>query len=366
VEDPRPQTFSDPAPAVAALAALAAQVAREFDLGAPTTTEPPRGGGAEVVKLSTSRGSFVVKPVYRVADWELYAVVERALNAQGVRQARLFRTPSGAVVSTTGHCVQEFLTGEMTERPSRRQTDQAMRHLAAYDQALATIPLPGAWPAERTGDLPAERTDARSADAPGDLADTLWTRVVSPSYLVDHLPRLVREHAPCWVDREVVAEALGLLAAAAPGIAALPRQLVHGDIGPDNVLYEGDEVKAIVDFTPFHESTLFSLASALYWFHVHPGRVGSSGGVDVGALRASVAAYDRGRALTSAEHTLVVPMVLREALRRVATPIAGAEEFGGPVPEDATRRRYDAMVEVLALARRRTRVTGGGAEPFRT
>jgi hypothetical protein len=344
---------------------VAAQVAREFDLGTPTTAEPLRGGGAEVVKLTTPRGRFVVKPVYRVADWELYAVVERALNGQGVRQARLFRTPSGAVVSTTGHCVQEFLTGEMTERPSRRQTDQAMRHLAAYDQALATIPLPGARPAEQTGGLPAEQTDARSADRAGDVvaADTLWTRVVSPSYLVVHLPRLVRDHAPRWVDREVVAEALGLLAAVAPGIAALPRQLVHGDIGPDNVLYEGDEVKAIVDFTPFHESTLFSLASALYWFHVHPGRVGSSRGVDVGALRASVTAYDRGRALTSAEHTLVVPLVLREALRRVATPLAVVDEFGGPVPEDATRRRYDAVVETLALARRGTRVAGGGAEP---
>ncbi|MEQ4208429.1 phosphotransferase [Actinopolymorpha sp. B9G3] len=337
------------------------RVAREFELGTPVAAEPLRGGGAEVVKLTTPQGSFVVKPVYRVPDWELYAVVERALNARGVRQARLFRTPSGAVASASGHCVQEFLTAVMTERPNRRQTDRAMRHLAAYDEALATIPLTADHvPVDQVLVDPVPVDPAPVAWL---TADTLWTRVVSPTYLGENLPRLVRDHAPRWVDPNTVAEGLALLAAAAPEIAALPRQLVHGDIGPDNVLYDGDEVVAIVDFTPYHESALFGLGSALYWFHVHPGGSDQSGGpvhpgghrrsggLDVDQVRASVAAYDEGRALTSTERTLVVPMLLREALRRFATPLAGAEALGGPVPEGATHQRYDALLEVLALAR---------------
>jgi Ser/Thr protein kinase RdoA (MazF antagonist) len=300
------------------------RVAREFDLGTPVATEPLRGGGEQVVKLTTPRGRFVVKPAYRVADWELYAVVEQVLNRRGVRQARLLRTRSGAVVSSSGHCVQEFLAGELVDRPNPRQAEQAMRHLAAYDEALATVRVP------------ADLT----------TTDTVWTRVVSPEYLVQNLPRLLRDRAPDWVDREPVADALDLLAAAVPAMSRLRRQLIHGDVAPDNVLYDGAEVVAIVDFTPLHAPALFGLGTALYWYHVHP-----AGRLETDRIWAGVAAYDETRPLTATERTLVVPMLLREALRRLATPLAVVEESGTQVPEEATRRRYDALLKVLALAR---------------
>jgi Ser/Thr protein kinase RdoA (MazF antagonist) len=311
------------------------RVAQEFDLGTPVTAEPLHGGGPQVVRLTTPRGRFVVKPVYRVSDWELYAVVEQVLNTRGIRQARLFRTSSGGVASSTGHSVQEYLPGVIVDRPGQVQAEQAMRHLAAYDQALATV--------------------ARPAGAPlSDLAavDTVWTRVASPAYLVDALPRLVRDHAPGWVDPAPVADGLELLTAAAPLIDGLPRQVVHGDIGPDNVLYDGDEVVAILDFTPFHAPALFGLSTALYWYHVH-----GVGCLDVERIRSSVAAYDEVRRLSGIEGALVVPMLLLEALRRFATPLAVAEESGVPVPEDATRRRYDALLETLALAAKAARAS---------
>ncbi|WP_020579824.1 hypothetical protein [Actinopolymorpha alba] len=69
-----------------------AQVAREFELGTPISVEPLAGGSVHVVKLTTSRGSYVVKPVYQAVELELYSTVERTLNARGIRQARLFRT----------------------------------------------------------------------------------------------------------------------------------------------------------------------------------------------------------------------------------------------------------------------------------
>jgi Ser/Thr protein kinase RdoA (MazF antagonist) len=48
----------------------------------------------------------------------------------------------------------------------------------------------------------------------------------------------------------------------------LSRRLVHGDIGPDNVLMDGDRVVAIIVFTAHHEPFLFALSSALYWYHI--------------------------------------------------------------------------------------------------
>jgi Ser/Thr protein kinase RdoA (MazF antagonist) len=305
-----------------------ARLAVEYDLGELTAAEPLAGGGDQVVKLITTRGSFVVKPVYRALEWELYAVVEQTLNARGIRQARLFRTRTGDVVGSAGLAVQEFVPGEMGEPPTRARADQAMRQLAAYDEALATI------------DIPTEL----------DATDNVWTRVVSPVYLVDRLPRLMETFGPAWLEPGPVCEALELLSEFAPAFAELPRQLVHGDIGPDNVLYEPgqDRVVAIIDFTPFHEPAVFGLCTALYWFHVRPAE---SDGVDVAAIRSGLDAYDECSPLSARERSLIVPMLLREGLRRLATPLACAEDSGGPVPEVATRRRYDALLRLLPLVR---------------
>lgn len=319
-------------PAVAAVDAELAELAVEFDLGTPTEVVPLVGGGPAVVRLTTTRGSFVVKPFYRASDIELYARVEEDLNARGIRQARLFRTVGGEVVGSAGLWVQEFLPGILYERPTHAQADATMRHLAAYDQALATISVPAAL----------------------EGTDTIWTRVVSPDYLSEALPRLMATFGVgqlSWLRAKPVGEALELLARSAPALAALPRQLVHGDIGPDNVLYEaggGDDVVAILDFTPFHAPALFGLATALYWYYIRP--VGGRE-TDRPGLRSGLAAYDERRPLTDAEHSLVAPMLLREGLRRLATALAVAEATGEPLNVEPTRRRYDALVRLLPLAR---------------
>lgn len=317
------------------------RLAGEFDLGTPLSFEPVTGGSAAVTKLTTSRGVFLLKPVYRRADVELYATVEGHLNAVGVRQARLFRTTDGDVISS-GYWVQEFLPGKaLPARPSRAQADAVLRHLAAYDQALAGVDVP---------------TELRTRD-------NLWTRVVSPGWLAAHLPDLV-ERGPGWLASGPVAKALEALAGWAPAFEALPRQVVHGDHGPDNVLYdEGGEagseqrgrVVAVLDFSPHHEAVLFGVACALYWFHVHPhaSAPDAPGGREamiadlVPRLRSSLAAYAEARPWSAPERALVGPMLLREALRRLATALAGAEEFGTPLAEESARSRYAALLCVL-------------------
>ncbi|GAA4978457.1 phosphotransferase [Actinopolymorpha pittospori] len=212
------------------------RLAGEFDLGTPLSVEPVTGGSEVVTKLTTSRGVFLLKPVYRRADVELYATVEEHLNAVGVRQARLFRTTGGEVTSS-GYWVQEFLPGSVLPAwPTRAQADAVLGHLAAYDRALAGV------------DVPAElRT-----------RDHLWTRVVSPGWLAAHLPRLV-ERGPGWLAPDPVAKALETVAGWAPAFEASRRQVVHGDHGPDNVLDDGSgeagterhgRAVVVLDFSP--------------------------------------------------------------------------------------------------------------------
>jgi Ser/Thr protein kinase RdoA (MazF antagonist) len=276
---------------------------RDYDVGAPIDVRPLPGGSAEVLRVRTDRGAFVLKPAHNPAEIELQARVATYLNRRGIRQARVVPTTSGGVVSADRNCLQEFRPGAIVPRPTQPQTLAAMRHVGAYHRELAR--LPGTFTPD---------------------GESLWQRVADPDYLVRELPGLLAGYG----DEPAVARALEVLDQARRRLADLPRQIVHGDIGPDNVLMEGSEVVAIVDFTPYRESALFASCTALYWYHVY-GRTS----VDVGQLRASVDAIGAEREWAAEELSLVPAGLVREALRRLATPLALAAEAGTPGPARA-------------------------------
>jgi Ser/Thr protein kinase RdoA (MazF antagonist) len=87
--------------------------------------------------------------------------------------------------------------------------------------------------------------------------------VASAEYLVTALPGLLRSHGPPGSagQHDMVSAALGQVELALPQMRQLPRQLVHGDIAPDNVLMHGSDVVAIIDFTPFFQPVLFAVAT---------------------------------------------------------------------------------------------------------
>ena len=294
------------------------RIAREFGLGRLLAVSPAADDHPAVVKLTTALGSYLVKPAYRAADAELYEQVARHLGRAGIRQPRPLRTTAGAMVGACGYTVQEFLPGRASLRPTPRQTAAAMRHLGRYHAALASFPVPDVLPGHAT----------------------VWQRVTSPGYLLAELPGLLLRSGLAAGQRQVVARALARTEASLPSIAALPVQLVHGDIGPDNVLMDGDEVVAVVDFTPHRQPALFALATGVYWYHVHGHRT-----VDADAIRASVAAASGGRDLTGAERTAWPGMLMLEALRRLATPFAVAAETGARPGRAGTR--YQAVQTVL-------------------
>lgn len=305
---------------------IAESVADEFGLG-PVVEAAPIPGRPDVVKLTAERGVYLVKPAIRAPAVDLYERVARTLRQAGIRQAGAVRAPAGGLVSRSGHVVQEFLPGQAVPRPTRRQTLAAMRHIARYHAALGPI------------GFPAELRDA----------DTVWTRVALPEYLCDALPRLIGRLAPFGDSASSVPTAVGLLEEQLSSIRSLSPQLVHGDIGPDNVLMDGDDVVAIVDFTPFHEPVLFAVATAVYWYHVY-----GHGHLDPAAIAASVAAAGPW---TDAESEVWPAMLLREALRRLATPLALAVETGAPVSASAGHRLAavtsitDAWPDLVTIAR---------------
>jgi Ser/Thr protein kinase RdoA (MazF antagonist) len=296
------------------------RIAAEFGLGLLLSAEQLAPGHPDVVKLVTASGTFVAKPALHDAAPALYERVALVLNGAGLRQARPVRTTAGELVSESGHTVQEFLPGQAGSHPTRTQTLATMQHLAAYHTALAQVPVPASLREE----------------------DSVWTRVSAADYLVAELPGLLRQLDPPAAERGMLTKALERLAASLPLIRSLPRQLVHADIGPDNVLMQGDDVVAVIDFTPAEQPVLFAIASAVYWYHVY-----GHGELDPAVIRASLAAAGPW---TDAELEAWPAMLIQEALRRLATPLALAAEgaeagpAGEQVPASAAARLHAALL----------------------
>lgn len=298
-------------------------VAREFDLGRLYESSP-LPGHPDVLRLSCAAGDFVIKKPWDPLDVELYSRVEVRLNEAGIRQARQLRTTSGELVASTGHAVQEFLPGSMPVRPEPALTRRFLTHLAEYDRALAGLDVPAAL----------------------GTRDTVWSRVVRPDYLLAELPGLLARHPDLGLEVAPIERLSGLLRDRAELLApGQQRQLVHGDLGPDNVLLDDAGAMVIIDFTPFHDSTLLGLGSTVYFFALH-GR-----DPDRAELEASFAAY--GADPDAGWATLV-----REALRRLATPFAVAEERGSTLDEPIALRRHRVAVSLATvIPNRRTSPT---------
>jgi hypothetical protein len=100
--------------------------------------------------------------------------------------------------------------------------------------------------------------------AAGRVTKPAWRR--ADVALLAELPGLVRHYGLATRPTDI---AITWLAQHQAALGRMPRQLVHGDIGPDNVLLDGEQVVAIIDFTPHVLPVLFAASTALYWYRVY-------------------------------------------------------------------------------------------------
>jgi Ser/Thr protein kinase RdoA (MazF antagonist) len=287
-----------------------------YEIGAVLSLDRLSAGHPAVRKVITSAGSFLLKPASRRADIELLAELP-ALRRLGILQPAIIRTRSGELVSAGSYFLQEFLAGKPELEPSGAQVLAVMRAVGGLHVALSRLAV------------------AYEPDA-----DSLFVQVTDPDYLLAELPGQLRD---LGLAAGSAGRAIDCLAEHRAAIGALPRQLVHGDIGPDNVLLDGEQVVAIIDFAPHVQPVLFAVSSALYWYHVHGLQAVSAAG-----LAASRAAVAEARPWSAAENELWVAGLVWEGLRRLATTLELAKRSHAD-PGPPAQVRLAAVEAITAL-----------------
>jgi Ser/Thr protein kinase RdoA (MazF antagonist) len=286
-----------------------------YDIEVLSLDRLPSGDPA-IRKVTSSAGTYLLKPAWRRADIALLAELP-ALSPHGVRQPAVTRTVTGQLVSPDGYFLLDFLPGEPELRPSGAQTLAVMRAVGSLNAALGR--LTAGWEPDR---------------------DSLFVQVTEPGFLIAELPGLLRHYGLATRPGRT---AIACLAGHQAALDALPRQPVHGDIGPDNVLLDGEQVVAIIDFTPHVLPVLFAASTALYWYHVYGQRAVSAAG-----LAASRTAMAEVRPWSAAEEELWAVGLAWEGLRRLATTLELARRADtAPGPAAATRMTAVEAINVL-------------------
>ena len=283
-----------------AIAEVARTVAEEFDIGRLILCEPIGAASRRVGSLTTSRGNYVLKPAKSPEAFQFYADVETLLNSKGVRQARVFSKPDGTLISRHGFALYEMMEGSNSISLNAAQIESTMAYMANYNAALAGIPVP---------------SHLTSSDDP-------WNRAVSPIFLVEDLLGRIDTLGMSSSTRRTAERCVHFLSSEIQTFHDLSSQLVHSDIGPGNILYNGDDIVSVIDFSPHAAPELYSLCGFFYWQFLWFNEFD----LDIDAVRFSLDLYAANRPAFSANAKALRFLMVMAAAFRLFGPIMAMAE----------------------------------------
>ncbi|MGD2170611.1 MAG: homoserine kinase [Gammaproteobacteria bacterium] len=287
-----------------------------YDIGSLSSFEPIAAGITNTnYYLETSGGEFVLTLYEHHSDDELNYMLglQRHLAARSVLCPAPMEDRRGDLYST----LNQRPAAIIARLPGKVQNKPGVAHCAAIGAELARFHLAGA-------DFGGSRANPRGADwvlATGDMLE---------ADLDD-------------ADRQLLASTLREYIRLDHSV--LPAGAIHADLFHDNALFDGDNLRGIVDFDyACHDSFVFDLAVLL-----HDWCIDAEGGFDGSRVDAVIEAYQRERVLDEAEiHAL--PVMLRFSALRFWLSRLYDRLF--PLPGELTFSKDPEEFRRLLLARR--------------
>ena len=203
--------------------------------------ETETGSGNTFIAL-TDTGRYFIKLNERVDFIKANEKASKILLEKGFAASTVVPSKDG-LLSKSHMTVYTFIEGVSFKRIPDSSLPPVIEYIKSYLKQLAILP-PGAIFLEKSSP---------------------WDRAKSLSYLTQELPYMVAEKGFPNEIKETVQWASKRLLAYVPSLSDLRKQLIHSDLGPDNILFNETSVQAIVDFTPDINSPWFAYCQFIYW-----------------------------------------------------------------------------------------------------
>lgn len=194
-------------------------------------------------RVNTGHEFYVLKRVGRLDFVRIYDKVQEVLRADGWKQARIIPALNGGLLSTTGWCLMDYTAGDALERYDEQQFSAIVQIMRSYNTSLAKVPF-----------RPEEIEVLNS-----------WDRVSRVSWMCEQVEALAEQRGLNPKERQLLRNAAKLLSANLDFFHSSPKQLIHADLGPGNIIFQGGRVVSVIDFTPEYENELYALSQFLYW-----------------------------------------------------------------------------------------------------
>lgn len=216
-------------------------IIQNYELGQVIHVEQALLGSGSTYFIQTPGKKYVAKTGQRQDFLKIYQKVQAHLNAKNILQGRLVRTRDNQLQTADGLAVYEYISGDCWKTLTAAQTDRAINYMYIYNQALKEVAF--------------SETELETRNN--------WDRARSLEFLGRELPQLLTQAVPARLRQTVLSAARVILGK--HQLLSASRQLIHGDPGPDNFLFHGDEVRCMLDFTPDYQHELYSLCQFVYW-----------------------------------------------------------------------------------------------------
>jgi len=226
------------------------QLRADYQLG-EITEITDMSTSANCYLVVTDNGSFVFKHAGRLDFVQAYEKAAQALRKQGMIAARVFRTTVGSLLTEQGFSLAEYIPGDTPESFTEGEFREAVLYIGRLNRALSDVPFSAA-------EL---------------LSVNVWDKVKSTEFLCDNINYVLAKCEFNPYDRQLLSDAGKLLVKNRDVLQGNPKQLIHTDLGPGNIIFANSKVTAMIDFTPEYENELYSLAQFLFWTCLWKGSV---------------------------------------------------------------------------------------------
>lgn len=214
----------------------------------PIKIERTQHGSSRTYLVETMSTKYIVKFQERDDFVSIYDKVEKILNKHKILQSRIIKTNDGLLMNNQQLVVYQFIEGKTYKLLNETRIENALNYMRKYNEILNLVPFKKNMIQEKNH----------------------WDKANSIDYIINVFPSIILDLELEHKYKEIIIKAINLLKTNYEYLSKKKR-LVHTDLGPDNFIFQNDEIISIIDFTPGFHHELYSLCQFVYWNELYNG-----------------------------------------------------------------------------------------------